>query len=165
MAKFKGFTDSETFTQVPNGFFRQLLKQIDDATELKVTLYFLWRIEHMDGPFRALSASDFSTTDLGLAADEIRLGLEKAVERGSLLKVQKIDGGRQELNVLRIALCCCIQMLQPQGSKILEAINQHFVFRSGRLRTFQLMLNIRNLKSQLLSFFGCATQCSNMRPC
>jgi len=89
MSKFKGFTDSETFTQVPNGFFRQLLKQIDDATELKVTLYFLWRMEHMDGPFRALSESDFSTTDLGLAVDEIRLGLEKAVERGSLLKVQK----------------------------------------------------------------------------
>ena len=89
MSKFKGFTDSETFTQVPNGFFRQLLKQIEDAAELKVTLYFLWRIEHMDGPFRALSESDFSTTDLGLTADEIRLGLEKAVERGSLLKVQK----------------------------------------------------------------------------
>ena len=69
MAKFKGFTDSETFTQVPNGFFRQLLKQIDDAAELKVTLYFLWRIEHMDGPFRALSTSDFSTTDLGLTAE------------------------------------------------------------------------------------------------
>src|SRR5687768_16649743 len=98
MAKFKGFTDSETFTQVPNGFFRQLLKQIDDATELKVTLYFLWRLEHMDGPFRALSEADFSTTDLGLAADEIRLGLEKAVERGSLLKVQKGAKGYFLLN-------------------------------------------------------------------
>ena len=98
MAKFKGFTDSETFTQVPNGFFRQLLKQIDDATELKVTLYFLWRLEHMDGPFRVLSESDFSTTDLGLVADEIHLGLEKAVERGSLLKVQKGTRGYFLLN-------------------------------------------------------------------
>jgi len=89
MKTFKGFTDSETFTQVPNGFFRQLLRQIDDAAELKVTLYFLWRLENMDGPFRALSESDFSATDLGLAADEIRLGLEKAVERGSLLMVRK----------------------------------------------------------------------------
>jgi DNA replication protein len=98
MAKFKGFTDSETFTQVPNGFFRHLLKQTDDAKELKVTLYFLWRVEHMDGPFRALSEADFSTTDLGLAADEIRLGLEKAVERGSLLKVQKGARGYFLLN-------------------------------------------------------------------
>lgn len=98
MAKFKGFTDSETFTQVPNGFFRELLKKIEDAAELKVTLYFLWRIEHMDGPFRALSESDFSTTDLGLTADEIRLGLEKAMERGSLLKVQKarVEPGRND---------------------------------------------------------------------
>ena len=47
MAKFKGFTDSETFTQLPNSFF-QLLKEIDDAAELKVTLHLLWRVEHMD---------------------------------------------------------------------------------------------------------------------
>jgi len=89
MSKFKGFTDSETFTQLPNSLFHQLLKEIDDAAELKVTLYFLWRVEHMDGPFRALSKMDFDVKELGLAADEIKTGLEKAVKRGSMLKVQK----------------------------------------------------------------------------
>ncbi len=89
MNKFKGFTDSETFTQLPDTFFHQILKQVDDAAELKVTLYLLWRVEHMDGPFRALSEMDFNIKELGLAAEEITHGLEKAVQRGSLLKVQK----------------------------------------------------------------------------
>jgi DNA replication protein len=89
MPKFKGFTDSETFTPLPDKFFHQLLKEIEDPAELKVTLYFLWRVEHMDSPFRALSKMDFNVKELGLAAEGIKAGLEKAVKRGSLLKVQK----------------------------------------------------------------------------
>lgn len=89
MNKFKGFTDSETFTQLPDSFFHHLLKGIKDADELKVTLYFLWRAEHMDGPFRALSRMDFDVKELGLSAEEIKRGLEKAVQRGSLLKAEK----------------------------------------------------------------------------
>jgi DNA replication protein len=89
MSKFKGFTDSETFTQLPDSFFQHLLKEIKDADELKVTLYFLWRVQHMEGPFRALSKMDFEVKELGLSAEEIKSGLEKAVKRGSLLKVQK----------------------------------------------------------------------------
>jgi DnaD/phage-associated family protein len=89
MSKFKGFTDSETFTQLPDGFFHQLLKDIKDADELKVTLYFLWRAEHMDGPFRALTKMDFDVKEIGLSAEEIKRGLEKAVKRGGLLKVKK----------------------------------------------------------------------------
>ena len=89
MNKFKGFTDSETFSVIPDKFFHQLLKQIEDVAELKVTLYLMWRVEHMDGPFRALNKMDFDVKDLGLAADEITFGLEKAVKRESLLKIQK----------------------------------------------------------------------------
>jgi DnaD/phage-associated family protein len=89
MNKFKGFTESESFSIIPDTFFHQLLKQIDDLAELKVTLYLIWRIEHMDGPFRALSKMDFPVKDLGLPAEEIASGLEKAVKRGTLLRVQK----------------------------------------------------------------------------
>jgi DnaD/phage-associated family protein len=89
MTNFKGFTDSETFTQLPDSFFHQLIKEIDDAAELKITLYCLWRVAHMDGPFRALSKMDFDVKELGLSANEIKSGLEKAVKRGSLLKVQR----------------------------------------------------------------------------
>jgi DnaD/phage-associated family protein len=87
MSNFKGFTDSETFTQLPDSLFHQLLKEIRDVDELKVTSYFLWRAEHMDGPFRVLNKMDFDVKELGLSAQEITSGLEKAVKRGSLLKV------------------------------------------------------------------------------
>ncbi len=86
MSKFKGFTDSETFTQLPDSFFRQLLNEITDSDELKVTLYAIWRIEHMDGPFRALCQTDFEAKDLGITKNEVASGLNKAVQRGSLLK-------------------------------------------------------------------------------
>jgi DnaD/phage-associated family protein len=84
MKTFKGFTDSESFTQLPDTFFHQLLQQIEDAAELKVTLYVLWRVQHTKSP---LQEADFQ--ELGLPADEIRPGLEKAVQRGSLLRVEK----------------------------------------------------------------------------
>jgi len=86
MTKFIGFSDSETFTQIPDSFFRQLLNEISDADELKVTLYALWRMEHMDGPFRALREIDFDVKDLGMSEVEVRSSLDKAIEHGSLLR-------------------------------------------------------------------------------
>ena len=86
MKTFKGFTDSESFTQLPDTFFHQLLSQIDDAAELKVILYLLWRVQHTDGPFRALREPDFAEKELGLSADDVRSGLEKAVKHGVILK-------------------------------------------------------------------------------
>jgi DNA replication protein len=88
MSNFKGFTDSETFTQIPDAFFQQLLNEITDADELKVTLYALWRIEHLEGKFRALRETDFDVKELGLTADEVASGLDKAEKRGSLIKSQ-----------------------------------------------------------------------------
>jgi len=86
MSNFKGFSDSETFTQVPDSFFRRVLKEISDTYELKVTLYAIWWIDHMEGPFRAISETDFDEKELGLSARKIHSGLEKAVERGRLLR-------------------------------------------------------------------------------
>jgi DnaD/phage-associated family protein len=86
MMKFTGFTDSETFTRLPDSFFHHLLNTIADTDELKVMLYAIWRIEHIDGPFRTLCITDFDPKDLGLTAAEVVSGLNKAVERGSLLK-------------------------------------------------------------------------------
>ena len=86
MTEFKGFTDSESFTQLPDTFFQKLLTEIEDAAELKVTLFFLWRVQHMEGPFRALCQTDFTGEGLGLSADEVAAGLEKAILRGSILK-------------------------------------------------------------------------------
>ncbi len=60
MKKFNGFTDQETFIRVPDSFFRDLLGEIDDADELKVTLYAIWRLEHMESRVRFLREIDFS---------------------------------------------------------------------------------------------------------
>jgi DNA replication protein len=86
MSKFQGFSDSETFIQIPDSFFRHLLIEIDDRDELKVTLYAMWRIEHMEGRVRFLRKQDFvpCLPDPGPA-------LEKAVQRGILLQTRE-DG-------------------------------------------------------------------------
>ncbi len=88
MKKFKGFSDSETFTQLPDAFFHNLLKEITEAAELKVTLYFLWRTQKMEGASHALRETDFDPKSLGLAADGVRQGLEQAVLRGTILKAE-----------------------------------------------------------------------------
>jgi DNA replication protein len=101
MTDFKGFTDSETFTQVPDSFFRELLREIDDLTELKMTLYLLWRITHMESQFRCLCRSEIVEDDSfmqGISAAELDSGLEKAVRRGSLLRVESPEGGFYFLN-------------------------------------------------------------------
>jgi DnaD/phage-associated family protein len=81
---FKGFNDSETFTKIPDSFFRHLLNEIAEADELKVTLYALWRFEHMEGRVRFLRGQDFAEV-----VPDPGSGLEKAVQRGSLLQVEK----------------------------------------------------------------------------
>jgi DNA replication protein len=100
MSPFDGFSSSETFTQVPDSLFR-LLGEIDDLDELKVTLYVLWRIEHMEGAFRQICRSEIVEDHdfmRKLAADGLDSGLEKAVQRGTLLRVENADGGFYFLN-------------------------------------------------------------------
>lgn len=87
MASFPGFTSSETFTQIPDSFLR-MMNEIEDVAELKATLYAVWRIEHMEGNFRAMGESDFEEEALGLKMEEIRRGLGKAVERQTLLRAE-----------------------------------------------------------------------------
>jgi DNA replication protein len=84
MKIFAGFTEQETFTQIPDSFFRQLLSEISDPDELKVTLHALWRFEHMEGRLRYLIADDFSE-----CVPNPGDALAKAVKRGSLLRVQR----------------------------------------------------------------------------
>ena len=89
MSNFKGFRDSESFTQLPDSFFQKLLAEINDPAELKVTLFFLWQVQHMEGPYRALRQADFEEQALGLSSDEVAAGLESAVRRGSIIMVEK----------------------------------------------------------------------------
>jgi len=91
MLPFPGFTSSETFTQIPDSFLG-MMNGIEDIAELKATLYAIWRIEHMEGNFRAMREDDFEENALGLGREEIRRGLGKAVERGALLRAENEAG-------------------------------------------------------------------------
>jgi len=88
MDTFPGFTSSETFTQIPDSLIH-LLSEMDDLAELKVILFAIWRIEHIEGHFRGLREADFEESTLGLEGGEIRLGLGKAVQRGILLRRER----------------------------------------------------------------------------
>ncbi len=81
---FSGFTDKETFTQIPDSFFHHLLTEITDADELKVTLYALWRFEHMEGRLRFLREQDFAE-----CVPDPYPALEKAAARGTLIRVAR----------------------------------------------------------------------------
>jgi DNA replication protein len=81
--KFSGFTDHESFSRLPDSFFRELLAVIDSTEELKVTLYAMWRFENMEGRQRFLRESDF--TPVLSKPNEALAPLAAAVERGTLL--------------------------------------------------------------------------------
>jgi len=97
---FPGFSSSETFTQIPDSFFK-LLGEINDVDELRVTLYLLWRFEHMEARTRYLSEGQIAADDgfvAGTTAAGLRRGLDSAVERGTLLRVESGAGGLYLLN-------------------------------------------------------------------
>jgi DNA replication protein len=98
---FEGFDDSESLTPVPDSFFRKLLAQISDADELKVTLYVLWRISHMESKFQTLCRSEIVEDEAfmrGISVEALDSGLEKSVGRGSLLRVENPEGGFYFIN-------------------------------------------------------------------
>ena len=98
MKPFVGFQDSETFTAIPDTLFRELLEVIADLAELKVVLHVMWRIEHMDSPIRVLTKQDLSAATLGVPADQVISGLEKAIGHGIILKAGRGTGTRYMLN-------------------------------------------------------------------
>jgi len=106
MPSFTGFTDRETFTPLPDSFFNQLLNEIDDLGELKVTLFALWRIEHMEGRARPLRRSDFSEIP---GIGDLNEAIEKAIQRGSLIEVQADEKTFYFLNT-------------PRGRAVIESI-------------------------------------------
>src|SRR5512147_3107922 len=109
MEKFNGFPAGEfRFTSVPDLFFARLLPQIDSLVELKVTLHFLW--VHYRQARQAISKAELLTDEtlvksLALldedVADALSQGLNRAVERGTLLYAQvEDDSGSHDLYFL-----------------------------------------------------------------
>lgn len=97
MSKFAGFPDGRlTYTPLPDLFFSELLPQVDNLPELKVTLHVLWLLYHRRGGARHVALRELLADGILLrglqglgasAAESLREGLERAVARGVLLRL------------------------------------------------------------------------------
>lgn len=125
MKPFDGFSDGKArLVPIPSSFFTELLPGIQDLAELKLILYFMWRLDHLEGTFRSLSRSDLAEDELfmqGLAdpdADpQLALdgALERLVQRKALLKAEMTAGD---------APAAYYFLNSPKGRAALEAIRQ-----------------------------------------
>lgn len=98
--RFPGFPTRTGFTPIPNPFFSAILPEIRDLPELRVTLYIFWAIYRKRGYPRFVTYGELRG-DQGLmsslsAEDDLRHGLEMAVERGSLLCLPMDRDGKPE---------------------------------------------------------------------
>ena len=91
---FAGFSSGKAhLTPIPAQFFSELLPEIDHLGELKVTLYAIWFLDRLEEAVRYVTYADFGADErliasLGGSQDYLRDALERAVQRGSLLRVQ-----------------------------------------------------------------------------
>jgi DnaD/phage-associated family protein len=88
MARFDGYpAGKQRIVPVPAQFFNELLPQIDSLDELRLCLYFFWRLDRMEGEFRFLRTADILAdpqfmSQLGDTPAEAQNALSKALEAG-----------------------------------------------------------------------------------
>lgn len=108
MKGFSGFPDGKMrLTPVPNLFFSDLLPNIDNLAELKVTMYMFWALGQMDRQVPYLRLTDFMQDGIlmdGLgstpttAVQALYDGLERAQARGSLLHIT-VEGAEGSIDL------------------------------------------------------------------
>jgi DnaD/phage-associated family protein len=115
--RFAGFPAGALATAIPNLFFTAVLPRISDPAELVVSLYFFFAHRRQKGQPRFVTYAELAADDILVAAlasqgeDALRRGLDAAVERGTLLRLDvgpaSAAGGRegqaQELYFLNTA--------------------------------------------------------------
>jgi len=115
VAPFVGFPSGKIhMTPIPEPFFSELLPEINHLGEMKVTLYAIWFLDRLEAPVRYLAYADFAGEERlvnGLGPDGLADSLERAVQRGTLLKVQAV-GAEDSLYFLNT----------PRGRAAVQAI-------------------------------------------
>lgn len=101
MSSFSGFPSGKlAFTPLPDLFFSELLPQIDDLAELKVTLHIFWLLQGKKGPLQYVTMRELlgdGTLLRGLQGlapspeEALRDGLKRAVARGTLLHLVGLE--------------------------------------------------------------------------
>jgi DNA replication protein len=109
MKGFNGFPAKSKFTPIPNIFFSELLPQINDPVELKVTLHIFWVLYQKRGYPRFVTYGELTADPVlmrgiegqGSAPEVLRQALNQAVSRGTILclKLER-DGEVHELYLI-----------------------------------------------------------------
>jgi DNA replication protein len=99
MPAFIGFPSGKVrMTPIPAQFFSELLPVIDHLGELQVTLYAFWYLDRLEAPVRYMTQDSFLEEEelvKLLGEDGLADALERAVLRGTLLRVLVKVGARQ----------------------------------------------------------------------
>jgi DnaD/phage-associated family protein len=111
MTAFTGFpTGKNPYVPIPEVFFTQILPEIEDSAELKVTLHIFWRLARKQAELRCISDEEMQTDKLLLRSlkrrgdprpveERLRVALEEAVARGTLLRVNlHMVGGNGDIH-------------------------------------------------------------------
>ncbi|MGZ3644416.1 MAG: DnaD domain-containing protein [Ktedonobacteraceae bacterium] len=111
MTLFAGFPSGKNpYVPVPEVFFTELLPEIEDTAELKVTLHLFWLLAQKQGDPRCVNERELLADSVLLQSlkrrgdprpveERLHQGLEKAVARGTILRIHlKVlnDAGNQE---------------------------------------------------------------------
>ena len=111
MTLFAGFPSGKNpYVPVPEVFFTELLPEIEDTAELKVTLHLFWLLARKQGDPRCVNERELIADSVLLQSlkrkgdprpveERLHQGLEKAVARGTILRIHlKVlnDAGDQE---------------------------------------------------------------------
>jgi DNA replication protein len=125
MSPFAGFPSGKVhLTPIPAPFFSDLLPQIDDLGELKVTLYALWFLDRQEGNIRYVAYQDFANdtrlaASLGVDSEAVpaalQNALEKTVQRGTLLKALLVESDPES---------AIFFLNSPRGRAALKALQQ-----------------------------------------
>ncbi len=115
MSAFTGFPSgrSNPYVPVPEVFFTQLLPEIEDSAELKVTLHLFWLLAQKQGNPRCVSERELQSDrtllrglrrrgDPRPAEERLRQGLEQGIARGTLLRIhlKLVSEGNDDAEVI-----------------------------------------------------------------
>ena len=101
---FIGFPDAKMLAvTVPDLFFVDLLPQIDDLAELKVTVYFFWLLNEREGELRCIRGAEMRgdetllnslnlESELRSPLEALEDALQRAVARNTLLRLDVETG-------------------------------------------------------------------------
>lgn len=114
MTSFAGFPSGKSpYIPVPEVFFTELVPEIEDSAELKVTLHLFWLLAQKRGNPKCASDRELLTDRVLLrslkrrgdprpAEERLRQGLDQAVARGTLLRIhlRLISEGKEDGEVI-----------------------------------------------------------------